>query len=90
MPGFDPTAALHAAMIAGAKVCAPLLLASLAAGLVTAVLQAVTQINDSSVAFLPKLCATLAAGTLAAPFISRTMTDLLHRSFVALIQAGQS
>lgn len=89
MPGFDPAAALHTAMLAGAKVCAPMLLAALLAGLITAVLQAVTQINDSSVSFLPKLCATLAAGTLAAPFISRTMTDLLHRSLIAVAQAGR-
>jgi flagellar biosynthetic protein FliQ len=88
MHELDVVAALHAAMIVTLKLCAPLLLAPLFSGLGTAVFQAVTQINDSTVSFLPKLCATLAAGYYAGPFLSRTIADFMHASFAKLVLIG--
>ena len=67
-------------------VSAPPLLAALAVGLVTGVLQAATQVQEPSVAVVPRLAAVLGALTLAAPWIgarvvrfAQTCLDLLPR-----------
>jgi flagellar biosynthetic protein FliQ len=66
---------MHEGMLTTLKLCAPLLLAALASGLIIAVLQAVTQISDSTVAFLPKLLATGASAWIAGPFLYRVLAD---------------
>ena len=88
MHELDVVAALHAAMIVTLKLCAPLLLPPLVAGLGVAFFQAVTQISDSTVSFLPKLGATIAAGYYAGPFLARTIGDYTHRSFDVLVLIG--
>jgi flagellar biosynthesis protein FliQ len=50
-------------------VSAPPLLAALAVGLVTGVLQAATQVQEPTVALVPRLVATFAALGVAAPWI---------------------
>jgi flagellar biosynthetic protein FliQ len=88
MHELDVVAALHAAMLVTLKLCTPLLLAPLVTGLGMAVFQAVTQISDSTVSFLPKLCATIAAAYYAGPFLSRTIGDFMHASFEKLVMVG--
>jgi flagellar biosynthetic protein FliQ len=88
MHDLDVVAQLHSATLTTLKLCTPLLLAPLISGLATGIFQAVTQINDSSLSFLPKLCATLAAAYYAGPFLGRTMTDFMQSSLAALVQAG--
>lgn len=48
---------IQAAMITILKVSAPILLISMAVGLVIAVLQAATQVHEQTVVFVPKLVA---------------------------------
>ena len=50
---------VQAAMLTILKVSAPMLLVSMAVGLVISVLQAATQIHEQTVAFVPKLVAIL-------------------------------
>ena len=88
MHELDVVAALHAAMIVTLKLCTPLLLAPLVTGLAMAVFQAVTQISDSTVSFLPKLCATLGAAYYAGPFLSRTIGDYMHLTFDKIVLIG--
>ncbi len=88
MHDFDAASALHAAMLVTLKLCAPLLLAPLVSGVVTAILQAVTQISDATLTFLPKLCATMAAAYYAGPFLSRTLADFVHECFAKLVLIG--
>lgn len=52
-----------------AAISAPLLLGVLAVGLIVSVLQAVTQIQEMSLTFIPKLAATIAVLTLAGPWM---------------------
>jgi flagellar biosynthetic protein FliQ len=75
-------------MLTTLKLCTPLLLASLVSGLATGIFQAVTQISDSTLSFLPKLCATLAAAYFTGPFLARTMNDFMQSSLAALVQVG--
>ncbi len=57
-------------------VSAPPLGAALAVGLVTGVAQAVTQIQEPSVAVVPRLVAVLAALAVASPWIGARMARL--------------
>jgi flagellar biosynthesis protein FliQ len=88
MHDLDVTAVLHDGMLTTLKLCTPLLLAPLFAGLLTAIFQAVTQISDSTLSFLPKLCATMAAGFYSGPFLAHTIIDYMHESFAKLVLVG--
>lgn len=88
MHGIDVVAHFHAAMLVTLKLCTPVLLAPLLAGVLTALVQAVTQISDSTLSFLPKLCATMAACYYAGPFLARTIGDFMHGTFAQMVLAG--
>ncbi len=88
MPEIDVVAVLHAGMFVAIKMCAPLLLASLASGLLIAIIQAVTQVSDSTLSFLPKLIATGASAWLAAPFIGRSLAEYTHDLFDKIVAIG--
>lgn len=60
-------------------VAAPVLLAALAVGLVVSILQALTQINEATLSFLPKLVAIAATLTLAGPWMLALLVDYLQR-----------
>ncbi len=88
MIAMDP-ALLHVgreALLLVLAVSAPPLLAALAVGLVTGVLQAATQIQEPTVAVVPRLAAVFVALAVAAPWIgarvvqfARSCFDLLPR-----------
>ena len=88
MQDLDVALILHTAMLAALKMCVPVLLASLAAGLIVAVLQAVTQISDSTVSFLPKLVATGASAWVAGPFLYRVLADYMHEMADKIVAIG--
>jgi flagellar biosynthetic protein FliQ len=88
MHDLDTTAVLHDAMFTTLKLCAPLLLAQLISGVATAFFQAITQISDSTLTFLPKLCATIATAYYAGPFLSRTLGNFIHASFAKMVLIG--
>jgi len=88
MQELDVSAVLHAAMLVMLKLCAPLLLAPLAAGLVVAVFQAVTQINDSGLAFLPKLVATGVSAWLTGPFVFQNLSDFTRMVMDRIVAIG--
>ena len=68
-------------------VSAPLMLVGLAVGVVISMLQALTQIQESTLVFVPKILAIFIAMLVALPF----MADALHPNFMritALIISG--
>lgn len=67
--------AMKVALLVGA----PVLGLSLAAGLLVAMFQATTQINESSLQFLPKVLAALAGMMLFGPWMLITLTDFARR-----------
>jgi flagellar biosynthesis protein FliQ len=74
---MDP-AILHVgreALLLVLAVSAPPLLAALAVGLVTGVLQAVTQIQEPTVGVVPRLGAVFVALAVAAPWIGARVTQ---------------
>ena len=70
------------------KLGAPGLLTAMAVGLVVSLLQAVTQINETTLAFVPKVLALGAALMLAGPFMYATLSDYAHLLFDRLIAIG--
>ena len=63
------------AMIIAIKLTAPVLLPSLAVGLLIAVFQAATQINESRLTFVPKLIVIGMVLLLAGPWMLQTFLD---------------
>lgn len=68
-------------------VSAPLLLVALVVGLVVSLLQAVTQVNEATLSFLPKLIAVGVTLIVAGPWMLSLLTDYLQRTIVGLPQA---
>ena len=63
---------------------APAVLAIVIVGLVMAILQAATQINDQTVAFAPKAIAIVVALVAAGPFMMSELTKFTHAIFAAV------
>jgi flagellar biosynthesis protein FliQ len=61
-------------------VAAPLMLVGLIVGVAVSLLQALTQIQESTLVFVPKILAIFLAMLIALPF----MADLLHSNFLRL------
>jgi len=59
----------------------PLLLTALFVGLCISVFQAATQINESTLSFLPKIAAMIAVFVLTAPWMARKMSDYTKRIY---------
>ena len=57
---------------------APALLVILVLGLLLGILQAATQVNESAVAFVPKVLALLVFFMLAGPLLLRSLVDYTH------------
>ena len=60
---------------------APALGAALVTGLVVSVLQAATQINEMTLAFIPKLVAVFATLVFTGPWMLALLTDYVKRLF---------
>jgi flagellar biosynthetic protein FliQ len=88
MPGDDVGALLRETMLVTLKLGGPPLLAALAIGIVMSLLQAVTQINEQTVAFVPKVAVILGALLLLGPFMLLTLTDFSHLLFDRLVAVG--
>lgn len=62
-------------------VAAPLLLVALGIGLVVSIFQAATQINESTLSFIPKLVGVFVALVVAGPWMISVMTDYMREIF---------
>jgi flagellar biosynthetic protein FliQ len=59
-------------------IAAPMLLASLVVGLLVSIFQAATQINESTLSFIPKLVAVFAALVVSGPWVLSVIIDYMH------------
>jgi len=60
-------------------VSAPMLLTALGVGLLVSIVQAATQINEMTLAFIPKLVAMFAVLVLAGPWMLAMFSDYMTR-----------
>jgi flagellar biosynthetic protein FliQ len=74
----------HQAMVVALLLAGPLLLVALVVGLIIAMFQAATQINEATLAFIPKLIAVLVTLVIAGPWMLNVMLDYMRNLFNSL------
>ena len=74
----------HEALTLLLMVAMPRLGTIMAVGLLVSVFQAVTQIHEATLAFVPKLIAALVVFAIAGPWMLTTLVDYLRRTIESL------
>lgn len=77
----------HDALTLLLMVAMPMLGTIMAVGLTVSVFQAVTQIHEATLAFVPKLVAAVVVFTIAGPWMITTLVDYLRRTLESLPMA---
>jgi flagellar biosynthetic protein FliQ len=72
-------------LVLAMMISAPMLLIGLAVGIIVSLFQAVTQIQEQTLTFVPKIAAMIAAALLLMPWIGQHLLDYAARIF-----SGQS
>jgi flagellar biosynthetic protein FliQ len=72
------------AMALALKIGLPVLLAGLTVGLLISVFQAVTQIQEQTLTFIPKILATIAVIIIAGPWMLDQMTAYAHDLYASI------
>jgi len=88
MTEADVAALMREAMMLALLLGGPPLLAGLVVGLLISLLQAVTQINETTLAFVPKVMAIGAALMLAGSYMFSAFADFTRQLFVRMIEIG--
>lgn len=80
---FDSYADItHQAIKVAVMVSAPMLIGALLIGILVSLFQAVTQINEQTLSFIPKILVIVAALVFFAPWMSDTMTTFTKDLFL--------
>jgi flagellar biosynthetic protein FliQ len=74
----------HKTLMVTTLISAPLLLIALITGLVIGMLQAATQINESTLSFIPKLLMLVLTLFAAGPWILRVLIDFTHELYASI------
>ena len=88
MTDADAASAIRDAMWLLLKLGGPLLVAALVVGLLVSLLQAVTQINEPTLVFLPKLLVMGAAVVVLGPFMTGQLATFAHGLMDRLVAIG--
>ncbi|MCE0489568.1 flagellar biosynthesis protein FliQ [Pantoea sp. Mb-10] len=72
------------AMRIALMLAAPMLLVALISGLIISILQAATQVNEQTLAFIPKVLAVAATGVIAGPWMLNLILDYMRTLFTNL------
>lgn len=78
------------ALIVFFKVSLPLLLISLAVGLVISLFQALTQIQEMTLSFVPKITIVFISLLLLMPFMMHTLSDFNTELHARIVNVGKS
>jgi flagellar biosynthetic protein FliQ len=76
----------QAALLASMKVAGPILIASIAIGIVISIFQAATQIHEQTLSFVPKLVAIALILVVLGPWMMETMSDFVHYIFDVIVR----
>jgi flagellar biosynthetic protein FliQ len=90
MTDIDVAAIIHDCLIVTMKLSFPLLGIALVVGLLVSFVQAITQINEATLAFLPKVMAIGIALVMLGPFMSTTLSVFAHHVFDRIVAIGGS
>lgn len=81
-------ATLRETMLVILKLGGPALLVALAVGFVVSLVQAVTQINEATLTFIPKVLVIGGVLAMTGPFMLATLNDYTHTLFDRVIEVG--
>ena len=90
MDDADIAVLVRDGMLVMLKLGGPPLMVALGVGLMISLLQAVTQINEATLAFVPKVLAIGVALVLLGPFMLSTLSDYTRILFDRLVAIGGS
>jgi flagellar biosynthesis protein FliQ len=90
MNGADVAGLIRDCMMVVIKLGFPILAVALVVGLLVSFIQAITQINEATLAFLPKVVAIGLALAVLAPFMASTLDGFSHRVFDRIVAVGGS
>lgn len=76
------------AIVTFLKVGGPLMIIALAVGLVISLLQALTQIQEQTLVFVPKIVALAAGSLLLAPFMGDALASYMTRVAARIVSGG--
>lgn len=79
---------LRQTLLVAVKLGAPSLLASLLAGLLVSLFQAMTQVSEATLSFVPKFIAAMAALIITASYMHSTLQTYAQMIFDQLIKVG--
>ena len=88
MQANDVGRLLHATLLLMLKLSGPPLGVGMAVGLVVSLLQAVTQVHEPTVAFVPKVVAIGVTLTLVGGLMMTQLDDFAHLVFDSIVAAG--
>jgi flagellar biosynthetic protein FliQ len=74
----------HRMLLITSMISAPLLLIALITGLVIGMLQAATQINESTLSFIPKLLLLVLTLFVSGPWILRVLSDFTRDLYASI------
>jgi flagellar biosynthesis protein FliQ len=86
----DIAATLHEMLIVALKMGGPPLLVGLAVGLIVSLIQTVTQIQEQTLVFVPKVIAISLTLALLGAFMMSTLADFSTHIFDRLVAVGGS
>jgi flagellar biosynthetic protein FliQ len=84
---MDPQAALtmaQNALFLLLMIAAPVLATVLGVGLTVSLFQAITQIHEATLSFVPKLIAAIAVFAFAGPWMMTTMVDFIRTTILSI------
>lgn len=90
MTAGDIAAILREGLLVTLKLAGPPMLVGLLVGTIVSLLQAITQLNESALAFIPKALALALTLAIAGPFMLATLSDYTHQIMDQIIAVGGS
>ncbi|MGE0223903.1 MAG: flagellar biosynthetic protein FliQ [Acetobacteraceae bacterium] len=88
MNAADVAGLIRDGMIVVLKVGGPMMLAGLAVGLMVSLLQAITQINEATLAYVPKVLALGVTALLTGGFMFSTLSGYMRLLFDRMVNSG--
>jgi flagellar biosynthetic protein FliQ len=88
MHEVDVGALLRETLLVTLKLGGPALAVGLVIGVIMSLVQAVTQINEPTLSFVPKVAAICAAMVVAGPFMLGALRDYTHMMFDRVVAVG--
>ena len=90
MSDTDVAALIHDCMVVTMKLSLPVLGIARVVGRAVSFVQAITQINEATLAFLPKIFAIGLALMMLGPYMAATLSGFSHRVFDRIVAVGGS